>query len=184
MKKAPANSTKKSPVPASGAASRSAPIAVAEAPNFSPKIVDYQVGKDEIAGLCIGQGEARLAAVDVSLYVDRFGGAVEQRSQRLFGTTTTNTDGQFLFQHVPQVNPRAERFFVIAHRLDLATALESLDHRHDWVELKMRASHVLKGTVKDTHGHPVADALVRCDQSAFYNCRRPPIGSDKRSRGI
>jgi beta-lactamase regulating signal transducer with metallopeptidase domain len=132
------------------------------------KIVDYHVGKDEIGGLCLGRGESRIPEVQVSLYIDR----VERpqgQGLELLGQTITNADGQFLFRHVPPLRSHRERFLVIARRQGRETSLGHLDHRHDWLDLSVPVANPLKGSLKDEYGHPIAGALVRCDQAAFYS---------------
>jgi beta-lactamase regulating signal transducer with metallopeptidase domain/protocatechuate 3,4-dioxygenase beta subunit len=131
------------------------------------KIVDYHVNKDEIGGLCVEQGEKRVPGIEVSLYLDRFGGP-DNPDRSLLDRTTSNAEGQFLFRHVPELRPHAERFLLIARKQGRQTAIEQLNHRHDWIDLGVPPAVPLKGLVKDQHGSPIAGVLVRCDQQGFY----------------
>ncbi len=131
------------------------------------KIIDYHVNKDEIGGLCIERGEKRVPGIEVSLYLDRFG-RPDNPDRSLLDRTTSNAAGQFLFRHVPELRPHAERFLLIAQKQGRQTAIEELDHRHDWIDLGVPPAVPLKGLVKDQDGRPIAGALVRCDQRGFY----------------
>jgi beta-lactamase regulating signal transducer with metallopeptidase domain len=132
-----------------------------------PAIVDYHVNKDEIGGLCLERGEKRVPGVEVSLYLDRFG-RPDNPDRNLLDRTTSNAAGQFLFRHVPEPRPHAERFLLIGRKQGRQTAIEQLNHRHNWIDLGVPPAVPLKGSVKDQHGLPIAGALVRCDQQGFY----------------
>jgi protocatechuate 3,4-dioxygenase beta subunit len=134
------------------------------------KIVDYQVGKDEIGGLCLGRGESRLSGVAVSLYLESFVRRGE-RKHDLLGRTATNEQGQFVFTHVRPLDSgelrSGERYVIVGRRKGLATEVSTLNHSHDWVDLKMANAVPVRGTVKDEQGKPVAGALVRCNDNAW-----------------
>jgi beta-lactamase regulating signal transducer with metallopeptidase domain/5-hydroxyisourate hydrolase-like protein (transthyretin family)/uncharacterized GH25 family protein len=181
MEKAPEKPIKNSPAPASATASRPAPVMLAEAPTVTPKIVDYHVGKDEIGGMCLGRGEARLAGVEVTLYIGAFGEPA--KNQRLVHKTSTNNQGQFVFRHVPALDSRVEQYLVIARRQGLDTSVGTLDHRHDWLDLKMAAVRPFKGTVKNEQGKPVVGALVRCNYGAAYGLPEGVLSARTNARG-
>jgi hypothetical protein len=164
MKETPEKTINNPPAPTSGAVTRPAPAMVAEVPTVSPKIVDYHLEKDTVGGLCLGRDEARIAGVEVSLYII----GRNDDSHRYIGRTMTNAEGQFVFQHVPQLRPREprylgneEEYLMIARKKGLATALGTLRQRHDWLDLRMRPGVSMNGVVRDEQGHPVAGALVR-----------------------
>jgi beta-lactamase regulating signal transducer with metallopeptidase domain/5-hydroxyisourate hydrolase-like protein (transthyretin family) len=135
----------------------------------STKIIDYHIGKDEIGGMCLSGDEARLAGVEVTLYIRSFGGQADNWGAKQMDKTTTNDEGQFVFRHVPQVDPRDADYLMVARRHGRITMFGTLDHRHDWLDLRMPAARPFKGTVKNEQGKPVAGALVRCDGSPFYD---------------
>jgi protocatechuate 3,4-dioxygenase beta subunit/Zn-dependent protease with chaperone function len=157
-------------VSSSGSVSRTAPIALAEAPGDSPKIVDNHVGKDEIAGLCVGRGEMRHPGVEVALYIATFA-PHGLRKFDLLGRTTTNDRGQFLFTHVRPLDSgetrRDQRYVIVARRKGLASDVSEVNHSHDWLDLNMPDAVPLRGTVKDEQGKPVVGALVRCNGNAW-----------------
>ncbi len=136
---------------------------------YSTKIIDYHIAKDEIGGMCLSADEARLKGVEVILYIRSFGRQADNWGAKQIDKTTTNDEGQFVFRHVPQVNPRDADYLTVARRHGRITMFGTLDHRHDWLDLRMPAARPFKGTVKNEQGKPVVGALVRCDGSPFYD---------------
>ena len=116
----------------------------------------------------MSRDELRLAGVEVSLYIHSFGGQADDSGPKLVDKTTTNDQGQFVFRHVPRLDPGDGNYLVLARQPGRAAASGTLNHRHDGLDLKMWWATPFKGTVKDADGKPVAGALVRCDDSANY----------------
>ncbi len=141
---------------------------LAEHEPYTTKIIDYHIAKDEIGGMCLSGDEARIEGVEVTLYIRSFDGHANDSGPKQIDKTTTSAEGQFVFRHVPPVDPLAQ-YLVIARRHGRITMLGTLNHRHDWRDLKMAAARPFKGTVKNEQGTPVDGALVRCDASPFYN---------------
>ncbi|HEX4073662.1 MAG TPA: carboxypeptidase regulatory-like domain-containing protein, partial [Planctomycetaceae bacterium] len=142
---------------------------LAEHEPYTTKIIDYHIAKDEIGGMCLSRDEARLAGVEVTFYVRSFGGHADNWGLKQIDKTTTNDEGQFVFRHVPQVDSRDADYLMVARRHGRITMIGTLDHRHDWLDLRMPAARPFKGTVKNEQGKPVAGALVHCDGSPFYD---------------
>jgi beta-lactamase regulating signal transducer with metallopeptidase domain/protocatechuate 3,4-dioxygenase beta subunit/5-hydroxyisourate hydrolase-like protein (transthyretin family) len=157
--------------PSKESASNAAPVQqpLGEHEPYSTKITDYHIAKDEIGGMCLSRDEARLKGVEVALYIRSFGGQADNWGAKQIDKTTTNDEGQFVFRHVPQVDPRDVDYLMVARRHGRITMFGTIDHRHDWLDLRMPVARPFKGTVKNEQGKPVAGALVRCDGSPFYD---------------
>ena len=164
---------------------RPSPIVLAEAPTVSPKIVDYHLEKEAVAGLCLGRDEVRIAGVEVTLYII----GRNDDSHRYIGRTITNEEGQFVFRQVPQLRPREprylgndEEYLMIARKKGLATAVGTLGQRHDWLDLRMRPGFSMNGVVQDEQGHPVAGASCGDRRIQITACRSeaPSVRTNER----
>ena len=89
-----------------------------------------------------------------------------------------------MFRRVPQLDPGDRNYLVLARQPGRATVSGTLNHRHDWLDLKMWWPTPFKGTVKDADGKPVAGALVRCDDSANYELPEGIQSARTNARGI
>ncbi len=120
--------------------------------------------------MCQSADEARLKGVEVTLYIRSFGRQADNWGAEQIDKTTTNDEGQFVFRHVPQVNPRDADYLMVARRHGRITMFGTLDHRHDWLDLRMPAARPFKGTVKNEQGKPVAARSSAAMEVRFTIC--------------